>query len=64
MCSILAKEFEVEKIHFIKAFNDQYIKEKIKSMNFGDVCLLENIRFYEGEEKNNMNFAKEPCKKF
>ncbi len=64
MCSILAKEFEVEKIHFIKAFNDQYIKEKIISMNFGDVCLLENIRFYEGEEKNNMNFAKELAKNF
>ena len=64
MCSILAKEFEIEKIHFIKAFNDQYIKEKIKSMSFGDVCLLENIRFYEGEEKNDMNFAKELAKNF
>ena len=64
MCSALAKEFEIEKIHFIKAFNDQYIKEKIKSMSFGDVCLLENIRFYEGEEKNDMNFAKELAKNF
>ena len=64
MCSILAKEFEIEKIYFIKAFNDQCIEEKIKNMNFGDVCLLENIRFYEGEEKNDMNFANELSKNF
>ena len=64
MCSVLVKEFEIEKIHFIKAFNDEYIEEKIKNMSFGDVCLLENIRFYEGEEKNDMNFAKELAKNF
>ena len=64
MCSVLAKEFEIEKIHFMKAFNDQHIEEKIKNMSFGDVCLLENIRFYEGEEKNDMNFAKELAKNF
>jgi len=64
MCSILAKEFEIEKIHFIKAFTDQHTEEKIKSMSFGDVCLLENIRFYEGEEKNDINFAKELAKNF
>ena len=64
MCSVLVKEFEIKKIHFIKAFNDQYIEEKIKKMSFGDVCLLENIRFYEGEEKNDMNFAKELAKNF
>ena len=64
MCPVLPKELEIEKIHFIKAFNDQHIEEKIKSMSFGDVCLLENIRFYEGEEKNDMNFAKELAKNF
>ena len=64
MCSVLAKEFEIEKIHFIKALNDQYIKEKIQNMSFGEVCLLENIRFYEGEEKNDMNFAKGLAKNF
>ena len=64
MCPVLAKEFEIEKIHFIKAFNDQYIEEKIKNMSFGDVCLFENIRFYEGEEKNDINFAKELAKNF
>ena len=64
MCSVLSKEFEIEKIHFIKALKDQYIEEKINNMSFGDVCLLENIRFYEGEEKNDMNFAKELAKNF
>jgi len=33
-------------------------------MSFGEVCLLENIRFYEGEEKNDMNFAKGLAKNF
>jgi len=33
-------------------------------MNVGDICLLENIRFYEGEEKNDINFAKELAKNF
>ncbi len=59
MCPLLAKEFKKEKIYFIKTFNNQDIEETINKMNFGDLCLLENIRFYEGEEKNDMDFAKE-----
>ena len=59
MSSILAKEFEIEKIYFIKELNNQNIKETINNISFGNVCLLENIRFYEGEEKNDADFAKE-----
>ena len=64
MCSVIAKEFEIEKIHFIKVINNQNIEEKINQMSFGDVCLLENIRFYAGEEKNDINFAKKLAKNF
>ena len=64
MCSILAEEFEIEKIQFNRILNNQDIEETINNMSFGDVCLLENIRFYEGEEKNDINFAKELAKNF
>jgi len=64
LCSVLVKEFEIEKIYFIKGFDNQDIKGIINKMNFGDVCLFENIRFCEGEEKNDTNFAKELSKNF
>lgn len=35
------------------------LQDKIKSMNPGDIYLLENIRFYPGEEKNDDEFAKQ-----
>ena len=34
------------------------VKQMIDAMNPGDVLLLENVRFYEGEEKNDADFAK------
>lgn len=33
-------------------------KEFLKNMQDGDIVLLENVRFYEGEEKNDSEFAK------
>ena len=33
-------------------------------MKGGDICLLENIRFYEGEEKNDLHLAKKIAKYF
>ena len=35
------------------------IKKQIDEMRYGDVLLLENLRFYTGEEKNDPSFAKE-----
>ena len=34
-------------------------KKIIQEMSFGDICLLENIRFAEGEKTNDPEFAKE-----
>ncbi|QSV45171.1 phosphoglycerate kinase [Geobacter benzoatilyticus] len=34
------------------------VKKMIDAMQPGDVILLENVRFYEGEEKNDADFAK------
>lgn len=35
------------------------VKAKVEEMNDGDVLLLENVRFYPGEEKNDPELAKE-----
>ena len=34
------------------------LKQLISEMNAGDVLLLENVRFYPGEEKNDPELAK------
>ncbi|OCA88162.1 phosphoglycerate kinase [Bacillus sp. FJAT-27225] len=41
-----------------EAYGDA-VKSQIDSMNEGDVILLENVRFYPGEEKNDPELAKE-----
>ena len=35
------------------------VKKQIEEMHYGDVILLENLRFYPGEEKNDPSFAAE-----
>lgn len=46
----------VTKLH--EATGDK-VRNEINRMAAGDICLLENIRFYPGEEKNDSDFAKE-----
>ena len=41
-----------------EAYGDS-VKQKIEAMSEGDVLLLENVRFYPGEEKNDPELAKE-----
>ena len=64
LCPTLVQEFEINKIHFVKIINNKNILKTINTMKLGEVCLLENIRFYEGEEKNDLNFSKELTKNF
>jgi len=45
------------KVDFIEDCIGDKVKTKINSMKPGDVLLLENLRFYEGEEKNSEDFA-------
>ncbi len=58
LCDTLEKEFEINSIYFSKNFDPISIKENINKMNFGDVCLFENVRFYPEEEENNLDFVK------
>ena len=60
----LSKELNLEKIYFIEKINKKNISEFIDIMNFGEVALLENIRFFPEEEKNDSNFSREFSKYF
>ncbi len=64
------KEFSVEpiaaplekflgvKVTFLDDCIGEKIKQKIKNMQQNEVVLLENLRFYTEEEKNDLDFAK------
>ena len=56
--STLEKIFELKKIHFLDNIDNKLINKKIKEMKDGEVCLLENIRFFKEEEKIDLRFAK------
>ena len=58
LCDTLEKEFKMNSIYFLENFDSISIKENINKMNFGDVCLFENVRFYPEEEENNLDFVK------
>jgi phosphoglycerate kinase len=55
-----------ELLHKPVGFTDDCIGPKVEatvtSMQDGDVCLLENLRFHREEEKNDINFAKQLAK--
>ena len=55
---ILEEEFKSDKIFFLENFDNDKIKNIIKKMKFGDICLFDNIRFYPEEENNNLKFIK------
>ena len=47
------------KVQFIKTPIGEKLKAQIATMKSGDIFLLENIRFYPGEENNDDEFAKQ-----
>ena len=55
---VLKEIFEIDKIHFLANLDEDNIKQMFDKMKNGDVCLVENIRFYKGEEKIDLQFAK------
>ncbi|PPR50141.1 MAG: Phosphoglycerate kinase [Alphaproteobacteria bacterium MarineAlpha5_Bin5] len=54
----LEEIYRVKKIFFLENLNSKSIIKKLDELNFGDICLVENIRFYPEEEKLDLNFAK------
>lgn len=47
------------KVHFIDKTVGKEVEDKINEMKPGEVLLLENVRFHEGEEKNDPAFVKQ-----
>jgi phosphoglycerate kinase len=47
-----------EKVAFLKDCQGTAVEKRVKAMKGGEVILLENLRFYPGEKKNDINFAK------
>jgi len=60
----LIKILSIDKIYFAASCNEDDINKQKKIMQPGEVCLLENIRFHEGEEKNDIKFSKSLAKNF
>ncbi|MDA9748783.1 phosphoglycerate kinase [Pelagibacteraceae bacterium] len=58
LCEQISQKLKVSKVHFLKSINHEEIKKKLLEMNEGEVCLLENIRFFKEEENNDFNFSK------
>jgi len=54
---VLKKLFPNNNIYFTETIEE--LKEKCKNIQPKEIILLENIRFYEGEEKNDLNLAKD-----
>lgn len=46
-------------VHFIDDVSGPDVEHAVKSMKKGDVLLLENLRFFPGEEKNSDDFIRE-----
>ncbi len=58
LCPELEKILNLNNIHFLDNCEQSSIEKKITEINFGEICLLENIRFNTAEEKNDLNFSK------
>ena len=58
LCKELKQKFDLNRIHFLETFNSLAIEQKLSEMQDGEVCLFENIRFEDGEEKNDLSFSK------
>lgn len=54
----LKKLIKNQKIHFAPDIEDEALPQQIQDMNPEEILVLENLRFYPGEEKNSTAFAK------
>lgn len=53
-----------KKIVFLNDCIGEKIKEGLENLNEGEILLLENVRFHEGDEKNNEEFSKKLSENF
>ena len=60
----LAEILSVEQIYFISSCYGEEVNRQKLLMRPGDICLLENSRFHEEEEKNDSSFSELLTKNF
>ncbi|MDO4612111.1 MAG: phosphoglycerate kinase [Candidatus Saccharibacteria bacterium] len=49
----------VGKVSFVSAVSGAEVSEKVNELKDGEILLLENLRFYPGEEENSKDFIRE-----
>ena len=64
ICPTLKKVLDLDRIFFLENLEEEEIRKISNKMSNSEVCLIENIRFYPEEEKNNLCFAKKISKNF
>ena len=64
ICPTLKKVLDLDRIFFLENLEEKEIRKISNKMSNSEVCLIENIRFYPEEEKNNLYFAKKISKNF
>jgi phosphoglycerate kinase len=57
----LRQEFQ-DKVFYSKDVVGEQVVEKSKSLKDGEILLIENLRFYKGEKKGDLDFAKQLSK--
>ena len=60
----IEKISKLGKINFIDNCIGNKIRKKTMEMEYGEICLLENVRFHKEEENNDMNFSKKLSENF
>ena len=59
LSSVLCEELNINKIDFVKSIVPKILENQIKKMKPGEICLIENIRFFQEEENNDLEFSKQ-----
>ena len=57
ICPTLKKVLKLNKLYFLETLNSEQIANKINEVQYGEVCLLENIRFSPSEEEIDLNLT-------
>ena len=55
----LKEILNLDKVYFLKNFDQDSIEKTVNEMQNGNLCLVENIRFFKEEENIDLNFAKQ-----
>ena len=64
ICPTLKKVLKLNKLYFLETLNSEQIINKINEVQYGEVCLLENIRFSPSEEDIDLNLTNFIAKHF